>query len=84
MYGRFHAIDLFSDPFCSCEAIKSGRISKPMIAWCIGTCGSMFSSEVQFGHAGACANSNLETAVEKNKALKAAGAIVPERCVYDA
>eukprot|EP00730_Choanoeca_flexa_P001355 TRINITY_DN10599_c0_g1_i1.p1 TRINITY_DN10599_c0_g1~~TRINITY_DN10599_c0_g1_i1.p1 ORF type:complete len:1084 (+),score=357.09 TRINITY_DN10599_c0_g1_i1:95-3346(+) len=60
-----------------CKAIKSGRINKPIVAWCIGTCGSMFNSEVQFGHAGACANSDMETAVAKNKALKEAGAIVP-------
>jgi hypothetical protein len=63
----------------SCKAIKAGRINKPIVAWCIGTCGSMFTSEVQFGHAGACANSDMETAVAKNKALKACGAIVPSR-----
>lgn len=33
---------------------------------------------MQFGHAGACANQASETAVEKNKALKAAGAFVPK------
>jgi ATP citrate (pro-S)-lyase len=60
-----------------CDAIKAGRITKPLVAWCIGTCGSMFTSEVQFGHAGACANSDRETAVAKNKALQQAGAIVP-------
>jgi ATP citrate (pro-S)-lyase len=59
-----------------CEAIKSGKISKPIVAWCIGTCARMFSFEVQFGHAGACANADRETAVAKNAALKAAGAIV--------
>lgn len=59
------------------EAIKSGKISKPVIAWCIGTCADMFGSEVQFGHAGACANSNSETSNAKNKALKEVGAIVP-------
>ena len=56
---------------------------KPVIAWCIGTCAKMFSSEVmlvnslvdvisfilqvQFGHAGACATSDKETADAKNK-----------------
>ena len=29
-----------------CEAIKTGRITKPVVAWCIGTCASMFTSEV--------------------------------------
>jgi ATP citrate (pro-S)-lyase len=56
-----------------CEAIKSGKLTKPLIAWCIGTCARMFSSEVQFGHAGACANSEKETAMAKNIALKQAG-----------
>jgi hypothetical protein len=37
----------------------------------------MFPFEVQFGHAGALANSTAQTADAKNTALKAAGAIVP-------
>lgn len=61
-----------------CEAIKSKKITKPLIAWCIGTCASMFTSEVQFGHAGSIANSNVETALAKNAALKAVGAYVPD------
>lgn len=60
-----------------CDALKSGRLNKPLVAWCIGTCASMFSSEVQFGHAGACANSSRETASAKNEALAKAGAHVP-------
>ncbi|XP_055601325.1 ATP-citrate synthase isoform X2 [Uranotaenia lowii] len=61
-----------------CEALKDGRITKPLVAWCIGTCAGMFTSEVQFGHAGSCANSDRETATAKNKALAAAGAHVPD------
>lgn len=38
----------------------------------------MFTSEVQFGHAGSCANTNQETATAKNEALTAAGAHVPK------
>ncbi|XP_053667035.1 ATP-citrate synthase [Anopheles marshallii] len=60
-----------------CEALKDGRITKPLIAWCIGTCAGMFTSEVQFGHAGSCANSDRETASAKNNALADAGAHVP-------
>ncbi|KAG8235731.1 hypothetical protein J437_LFUL016366, partial [Ladona fulva] len=60
-----------------CEALKDGRITKPLVAWCIGTCADMFTSEVQFGHAGSCANSDRETAAAKNKALSSAGAHVP-------
>ncbi|XP_006032827.1 ATP-citrate synthase isoform X1 [Alligator sinensis] len=59
------------------RGIKEGRITKPVVCWCIGTCATMFSSEVQFGHAGACANQASETAVAKNKALKEAGVFVP-------
>ncbi|KAK9695733.1 ATP citrate lyase subunit 1 [Basidiobolus ranarum] len=60
------------------EAVKSGKITKPVVAWCIGTCASMFQTEVQFGHAGACANSDGETADAKNRGLRAAGVIVPD------
>ncbi|XP_049280871.1 ATP-citrate synthase isoform X3 [Anopheles funestus] len=60
-----------------CEALRDGRITKPLIAWCIGTCAGMFTSEVQFGHAGSCANTDRETASAKNNALADAGAHVP-------
>ncbi|RSH86479.1 citrate synthase [Apiotrichum porosum] len=60
------------------EAVKSGVITKPIVAWAIGTCAKMFTSEVQFGHAGSMANSDLETADAKNRAMRAAGFIVPE------
>ncbi|KAB8238091.1 citrate synthase [Aspergillus alliaceus] len=60
------------------EAVKNGTITKPIVAWAIGTCASMFKTEVQFGHAGASANSDLETAVAKNKAMKEAGIYVPD------
>lgn len=61
-----------------CAALQDGRITKPLVAWCIGTCASMFTSEVQFGHAGSCANSDRETATAKNRGLRDAGAHVPE------
>ncbi len=60
-----------------CEAIKSGRIKKPVVAWCIGTCADMFTTDVQFGHAGASAGATAETATSKNAALADAGAKVP-------
>ncbi len=60
------------------EAIKDGRITKPVIAWCIGTIAKHFSSGVQFGHAGASANADAETAAAKNKAMAEAGIYVPE------
>jgi ATP citrate (pro-S)-lyase len=59
------------------EAVKSGKIKKPIVAWAIGTCAKMFTTEVQFGHAGSMANSDLETADAKNSAMKVAGFFVP-------
>jgi ATP citrate (pro-S)-lyase len=60
------------------EAVKNGTITKPIVAWAIGTCASMFKTEVQFGHAGASANSQLETASVKNQSMKEAGFFVPD------
>ncbi|KAK7046790.1 ATP-citrate synthase [Favolaschia claudopus] len=60
------------------EAVKQGRITKPIVAWAIGTCAKMFDTEVQFGHAGSMADSEMETADAKNKAMRAAGFVVPE------
>ncbi len=59
------------------EAVKSGKIKKPIIAWCIGTIAKHFSSGVQFGHAGASANAERETAEAKNAAMREAGIHVP-------
>ena len=55
----------------------AGKLTKPVVAWCIGTCAKMFTSEVQFGHAGSCAQGEAETADAKNNALRDAGANVP-------
>ncbi|MCX6052537.1 MAG: ATP citrate synthase [Campylobacterales bacterium] len=60
------------------DAIKAGKIKKPIIAWCIGTIAKHFSSGVQFGHAGASANAEAETAAAKNIAMAKAGMFVPE------
>jgi len=60
------------------EAVKSGKIKKPIIAWCIGTIAKHFASGVQFGHAGASANADAETAAAKNTAMAEAGIYVPE------
>jgi ATP-citrate lyase alpha-subunit len=60
------------------EAVKSGKIKKPIIAWCIGTIAKHYSSGVQFGHAGASANDDRETAEAKNNAMREAGIHVPK------
>lgn len=59
------------------DAVKSGKIKKPIIAWCIGTIAKYYDSGVQFGHAGASANAERETAEAKNKAMAEAGIHVP-------
>jgi len=59
------------------DAVKSGKIKKPIIAWCIGTIAKHFASGVQFGHAGASANADAETAAAKNTAMAEAGIYVP-------
>lgn len=59
------------------EALKARKITKPLVIWVTGTCSKMFPAGVQFGHAGAKADSTLETADAKNAALKEAGAVVP-------
>jgi succinyl-CoA synthetase alpha subunit len=66
------------DEYDVADALKKRKITKPLVAWCIGTCSKMFSTGVQFGHAGAKARTDLETADAKNKALKEAGAIIPD------
>ncbi|KAF7617653.1 hypothetical protein AFLA_006567 [Aspergillus flavus NRRL3357] len=69
-----HLLRYQNEPECKILVL----LGEPIVAWAIGTCASMFKTEVQFGHAGASANSDLETAVAKNKAMREAGIHVPE------
>eukprot|EP00835_Amoeboradix_gromovi_P001254 NODE_54_length_26799_cov_0.554794.p2 type:complete len:1128 gc:universal NODE_54_length_26799_cov_0.554794:4815-1432(-) len=66
-----------SEEYAVIEAVKSKTITTPIVAWCIGTCADLFTTNVQFGHAGAFANSSRETAMAKNKAMKEANINVP-------
>jgi succinyl-CoA synthetase alpha subunit len=66
-----------TDEYEIVDALKNKKITKPLVVWVTGTCTKAFKTEVQFGHAGAKAGSDVETADAKNKALKDAGAIVP-------
>lgn len=59
------------------QMISEKEITKPVVAWCIGTINEQISGEVQFGHAGAKSNKEEETANYKNTFLKKSGAIVP-------
>ncbi|MHA1214680.1 MAG: citrate/2-methylcitrate synthase [Candidatus Hodarchaeales archaeon] len=66
------------DEYRIVEALKNGKITKPLVIWVTGTAAKILPKGLQFGHAGAMAGSDKETADAKNKALKEAGAIVPE------
>lgn len=66
------------DEYSLVAALQSGAITKPVVAWVSGTCAKLFSTEVQFGHAGAKSGGDDESAQAKNEALAAAGAVVPE------
>eukprot|EP00897_Mesotaenium_endlicherianum_P003449 jgi/Mesen1/3131/ME000184S02194 len=66
-----------ADEYSLVDALKEGKVQKPVVAWVSGTCATLFKSEVQFGHAGAKSGGELESAQGKNKALQDAGAIVP-------
>ncbi|KAL1334935.1 hypothetical protein AAHE18_11G213100 [Arachis hypogaea] len=65
------------DEYSLVEALKEGKVTKPVVAWVSGTCARLFKSEVQFGHAGAKSGGEMESAQAKNQALKEAGAVVP-------
>lgn len=67
-----------TDEYRIVEALQEGRITKPLVIWVTGTCSKVLPGSVQFGHAGAKAQTDLETADAKNRALKEAGAIVPD------
>jgi len=66
------------DEYAIVDALKSGKITKPLVIWVAGTAAKILPSGLQFGHAGAMAGSEMETAEAKNKALRDAGAIVPD------
>ncbi|HIJ11241.1 TPA: ATP citrate synthase [Candidatus Woesearchaeota archaeon] len=59
------------------EAVKQGKITKPLVMWVSGTSASLFPWQVQFGHAGAKAGKEAESAQAKNQALRDTGIIVP-------
>ncbi len=50
------------DEYSLVDALTSGQINKPVVAWVSGTCAKLFKSEVQFGHAGAKSGGASESA----------------------
>jgi len=65
------------DEYRIIRALQQGKITKPLVAWVTGTCSPFLPASVQFGHAGAKADTEKETAQAKNQAFRDAGAYVP-------
>ena len=65
------------DEYRIIQALSAGKITKPLVAWVTGTCSPVLPASVQFGHAGAKADTEKETAQAKNRAFREAGAYVP-------
>ena len=59
--------EIFSDPFVKSAQYPAFIRYFPCVCY-----------QVQFGHAGSCANAEAETAVAKNQALREAGVHVPK------
>ena len=62
------------DEYELAELIKSGQLTKPVVAYIAGTVAELFETPPQFGHAKAMASKDKETASAKRKALNEAGA----------
>ena len=65
-----------TDEYLLVDMIKSGEITKPVVAYIAGVVGESFEQPVQFGHAKALASSLDETASAKITALLGAGVSV--------
>jgi len=59
------------------EAVKCKLITKPIIAWCMGTSAESFDEDIQFGHAGSSAKNKYESATFKNAYMRNANILVP-------
>ena len=66
------------DEYQIIKAIEEKKLTKPLVMWVTGTCAEMLPGGVQFGHAGAKADSKDDTAKAKNAALRKAGVVVPD------
>lgn len=73
-YGELGGVDEYE----VVELIKTGKLTKPIIAYVAGVIGESFATPVQFGHAKALAGSRDETASAKRQAMAEAGVSVAE------
>lgn len=65
------------DEYKLADLLKENKLSKPVICYVAGVVSELFETPPQFGHAKAMAEKREESARAKRKALKDAGAIVP-------
>lgn len=66
------------DEYKLADLMLQKKVTKKVICYVAGTVSDLFETPPQFGHAKAMAKTDKEGAREKRKALKNAGAIVPE------
>ncbi|MEO6508752.1 MAG: hypothetical protein ABIO02_02265, partial [Patescibacteria group bacterium] len=66
------------DEYEVAQLIREKKITKPVIAYIGGVISEMFETPPQFGHAKAMAEKGSETAQEKRKVLKEAGAFAAD------
>jgi ATP citrate (pro-S)-lyase len=67
-----------NDEYLLVDLIKSGKVTKPIVAYIAGVVGESFDQPVQFGHAKALARVADETASAKRSALAKVGVSVAE------
>lgn len=65
-----------TDEYEIAELLKSGQLTKPVVAYIAGTVAELFETPPQFGHAKAMAGSSRESASAKRQLLQDAGANV--------
>ena len=66
------------DEYEIAELLKSGRLTKPVLAYVAGIIDEVFDEHMQFGHAKALVARHDESARAKREALRAADAIAPD------
>lgn len=67
-----------TDEYAVAEMIKSGLVTKPVVAYIAGVISDFFEEPPQFGHAKAMAKSKDESAKEKSDALRQVGVRVAQ------
>lgn len=66
------------DELVIADLVRDWVVTKPVVAWISGSFAEQTTQEVQFGHAGAKANADEETASYKLNYLRQAGVYVPD------